>query len=272
MKNNYLFTTALLMGFVFSAKAAIVFTDITPDSVTSLDPSIGAAAGICKIDFDGDGIEEFNFRWDDYSTWNAGWYCHMTFQQNNEIILKGGTQNPFGAKHINALNGGDLIGTWALWGSSYPEPLIGDDSDPNFMGLGDKYIGVKFHLGPNIHYGWVLVSFDNNKTLTIKEYAYEDTPEMAILAGDKGPNAVQSLNSEQISVYPNPSSNFISIQNADRNIEFISFYSVEGKLILKQTIHSTMDKIDITALNNGIYYMVFESDNIPVGMQKIVKQ
>jgi hypothetical protein len=68
------------------------------------------------------------------------------------------------------------------WGSSTPEPLVGESAAPNFQNLGDRYIGCKFKLGLNTHYGWVRVNF-SSLTLVIKDYAYESTPNQPINAG-----------------------------------------------------------------------------------------
>jgi hypothetical protein len=67
-------------------------------------------------------------------------------------------------------------------------------------GLSDRYLGLKFFVDGKPHYGWARLSLtiahhreydDVNATLT--GYAYETTPNQAILAGDTGtPNATQS--------------------------------------------------------------------------------
>jgi uncharacterized protein YjdB len=51
---------------------------------------------------------------------------------------------------------------------------------------GDSYIGATFKIGANVHYGWILVNWDGNGTFTVKSYAYEDTADAEILAGDEG--------------------------------------------------------------------------------------
>lgn len=47
-----------------------------------------------------------------------------------------------------------------------------------------NFIGVRFNIGANTHYGWIRLTVDNiNHRLTIHDYAYEDTPDTPINAG-----------------------------------------------------------------------------------------
>ncbi|GEM_PF-1170275 len=184
MKKAKLLFSLLVVLFSINANAKIVYTDIKPDVTTTLGVGGHSAGNIVAIDFNQDGTQEYNFRWDDYGA--TGWFMHMTYATGNEFNLKGTSTNPYGGRYIQAMTAGSIIDASANWGNSVPEPFIGDNSDPNFQNLGDKYVGVKFFIGSKIYYGWVLVSFNSSKKLTIKEYAYENTPNTAIKAGDVG--------------------------------------------------------------------------------------
>ena len=55
-----------------------------------------------------------------------------------------------------------------------------------FANKGDKYIGLKFKIDSNTHYGWVRVNVNKYSTaITIKDYAYEDIPDLGIKAGEQ---------------------------------------------------------------------------------------
>jgi len=48
----------------------------------------------------------------------------------------------------------------------------------------EKFIGVRFHIGEDQHYGWIRCSMDAAiETLTIVDWAYESTPDKVIQAG-----------------------------------------------------------------------------------------
>lgn len=53
-----------------------------------------------------------------------------------------------------------------------------------FKGKGDKFIGIKFKIGTDFHYGWIKVNLSSDaKTLLIKDVAYDTRPNTAITIG-----------------------------------------------------------------------------------------
>lgn len=53
-------------------------------------------------------------------------------------------------------------------------------------GKSNQYIGVKFKIGSTYHYGWLKIDVsEDNRTLTIKECAYNTTPNQPIAAGSQ---------------------------------------------------------------------------------------
>ncbi len=91
--------------------------------------------------------------------------------------------------YVAALNANDLISSQQNFGA---HQLLGGlsyyESEP--MGLwpgeGEHYIGVRFKIGENIHYGWIRLSVpDDCQSFTVMDYAYEDVPGKSIKAGQK---------------------------------------------------------------------------------------
>lgn len=62
-------------------------------------------------------------------------------------------------------------------------------------------------------------------------------------------------NSSEISIFPNPSTNFLYINSSEKINAPIKIYDVTGKLI--KTIASDQTIIDLTALEKGIYFIQF---------------
>ena len=86
----------------------------------------------------------------------------------------------------------------------------------------------------------------------------------AILLGED-----QLINTKQLSVFPNPANNFITIITSDENVE-LSIFTVLGRRILYQKIKkSRVQKIDISNFENGIYLIV-ETTKLFSGSKKIV--
>lgn len=63
-------------------------------------------------------------------------------------------------------------------------------------------------------------------------------------------------NNINISIYPNPANNFIYINNNNnRNTSTIDIYDVSGKCVLTEKTKQKQHKINISQLNNGVYYV-----------------
>ena len=68
----------------------------------------------------------------------------------------------------------------------------------NFTGK-VKYLGVRFFIGPNIHYGWIRINASDFTSIYIVDWAYEQTPNKGIITGDKPPQVV--LNAGVVSTH-----------------------------------------------------------------------
>lgn len=228
MKKQNVILACIILLFAKSLFSQIIYTDIEPDASTTLDPMIMSVNGVVDINFDNDTIKEFDFRWDDYSSIGYGYFSHITNPTNNHSMWLSGSYNSYNAGYLQVVNENELIGPnlqSGMWGVTTPDPIIADSENNTFQELGDKYIGVQINLNGNIHYGWIRVSFDENKTLTIKDYAYQSLPNTAILAGASqdiiaqsveidGENGVTSvINTQSLQMVSNVLPTNASVQN-----------------------------------------------------------
>lgn len=169
------------------------------------------------LDLNGDGVNDFNLiRWG-AATSSAGFdylqVCHdellrlshqcisSTFDPNASNLVRttvagGAAVLPFGAN----------IGPGQQWGGKGVAELMGmhivrrigslSTTSQRWLGawanggkgVANKYLGLKFKIGNQFHYGWARVTFKINTgisgyTATITGYAYETIPGKAILAG-----------------------------------------------------------------------------------------
>ncbi len=166
--------TLLLTTLLFHSQtltASIFYTDI-PD---------GVPAG---IDFDQDGNFEFEVdAWPivgngDYLVyWNGGPQSNIHAQGNQqgnwdvpECVNAGFTIDASG----NWIGAGDCAING--WGGGNPSLVTGQDT----------YLAMKIDMNNNIYYGWVRINVDGAGNVTYKDYAYNDTPNTSINAGDNG--------------------------------------------------------------------------------------
>lgn len=81
--------------------------------------------------------------------------------------------------------------------------------------------------------------------------------------------AVEQIQENVWSVYPNPTTGRINIQT-DRKLEKLVVYSVTGKIL--ETIKGGLKEIDLTAYANGIYFISASDEDGRVATKQIIKQ
>jgi hypothetical protein len=73
-----------------------------------------------------------------------------------------------------------------------------------------------------------------------------------------------------ISIYPNPTSSVIYIE-AESIIQSVTVYDIKGRKILDKENASNQTNLDMSAFNNGIYFMLIETDKGTI-TKKIIKK
>ena len=77
---------------------------------------------------------------------------------------------------------------------------------------------------------------------------------------------LEGFNSDSISIYPNPTSDFISIKGIE-NIKSIKVYSILGSL--EKEVFNT-NQVDVSELASGVHFI--KVDNSSVFSKKFIKQ
>ena len=86
------------------------------------------------------------------------------------------------------------------------------------------------------------------------------------------PENLTKINSNDISIYPNPSSNGVfNISSNNFQKAQISIYDVNGTIIYSKTIDNKQNTIDISNSERGIYFIKIETENT-IDWQKIIVQ
>ena len=127
----------------------------------------------------------------------------------NKLSTGGAVTNSFG----NTISGGDFQGATG-------------------------YLGVKFAIGANTHYGWVqLFSFSDATTITIFDFTYESIPDKEIVAGKFSTVNIEERNTEA------------SVYNFNRNIHITALhnglaivYNKAGKEVARKSLQKGNQK------------------------------
>lgn len=183
MKKTNILKTALIATCFTTlshvSKAEIIYTDI-------VDTTLPEDGSPLPINFDGTGLAEFEFEADldgAPSVFFLEDHYFMTVSGDEWDVIKGLS---FGTTI-------DAGGSWEALGDGYIDPFWGTTPFPDDE---DAYLGAKFKIGANVHYGWVRVLWAD-EVLTVKDFAYETIPNMAINAGateDAGGEAIPVTN------------------------------------------------------------------------------
>jgi hypothetical protein len=78
-------------------------------------------------------------------------------------------------------------------------------STGNWLGATNKYLALKLIVGTNTYYGWARLDFlFISGSFTIKDYAYESTPNACIQSGQTVLGNNKNTSKPIFSIFPNP--------------------------------------------------------------------
>ena len=194
---------------------------------------------------------------------------------NNEIL-----GNPYSTSSSfyvfpYALNEGETISSNAN-GTWFDNGLISGIQDLNYSSglrgnwkdVQDRYLGLRFKIGGNTHYGWAKLDVGlSGASWSIKEYAYNTIPDDPINAGQKVLGLQESsLNKTKI-IALNKS---ISIYNLPQETKY-RLFNMSGQNVLDGKTVTKTHNIEASTLSKGIYIIELQdSDSKAVIRKKIV--
>ena len=294
MKKKLLIDEKKLAGFTAmagaviagsAADAQIVYSDVNPDVV------VDTTSGIYDLDFNNDAIPDASFSVVHASGSLTYSGIPITYDVSYALAYPGaggglqmslvpGSSSSM-TSAIAPLNNGDAINPGAMFTSSGgylgAEGLAiisGFGSYPiqagEFLGVSDKFLGVKFVAGANTHYGWVRLDVAGDaSTITIKDYAFNAFPDGEILAGqmvgleniavDEKVTVKTTLNEALINVTP------------DLIGGTVNMYNMSGQLVASTSIQDVDTKLSFEGIETGIYTVSAQFDAGQVTKKVYVK-
>lgn len=271
---------ASMAACVLSAKtlsAQAIYTDLDPDVVVEMDPEI------LNIDMNGDGVYDFAFLNEIYTTETSVWSFYYSYIEriwagpknpNNAIagslnqftLSYGGLSTyyyPFALPEFAPINSAldfqndgyqmmafrtfKQFGTnWNNGGNWYPE-------------ITDHYLGVRFldTLGCN-HYGWIRCDvLEEGRVLVVKDYAYETKCDTGILAGDTIGDTTDIVGVEDNLLETAKiwsSENTVHIQLTANALPVLcEIFNLEGQCIYRELINSNLTEINLSNTSKSLY-------------------
>ena len=273
-------------GAVLASSAVnsqIVYTNVDPDII------IDTASGQYNLDFNADAmidvtlnvmnVMEFTSISTSTSAVYAGSLAVVTPGIGAGVVsaILGSSSSSY----VTAMNNGDLIGTAAVFGGSSMAALAIDItitsssssyqiSNGAFLGVTDKFLGVKFLIGTNTHYGWARLDVSANAdTIRLKDYAYNVAADSPILAG-------QTLGLDAISV-ENKVTIKTTLDNATINVTpdliggRVVMFNIAGQEIKVVQIIDVNTEILYEGVETGIYTITAQFDGGMVNKKVYIK-
>lgn len=272
--------SALALAGAAAANAQIVYHDVNPDVTFNTGDSLA-------IDIDNDATADYYIK-HMFSVNSSFSYGTVGTSFNRQLfmapLVTGNMQmGSDGWKSWNwygsALNLNDPIGASGAWvcaGGVDPRsrvffgtefgydvtyggnPYTGGGIYGNFGDGNDHYMGIKFQIGANTHYGWVRVNVLADVTsMTLKDWAYNATADEQILAGQMTAGVEEGALEGKIFAYDRQ----LNIQLADAN-GTVTVYNAVGQVVISQEINNANTVIGMNSFDSGIYNVVVESNGM----------
>jgi hypothetical protein len=241
------------------ANAQVVYTDAPDQTVDDDADANGFSFGL--IDLDNDMNLDFIVAARD-TTVSGTRYRYTLAAPYGSAGNAIANENPSGYDYALALNMNDVIDAGLTWLSATNTMAYNVDSanpyNENWNGVTDKYLGLKFAIGGNMHYGWARLDVDAiGDVFTIKDWAYNATADASILAGQTA--GLVSEQMDQMVHFVNQPNNSVKVViNENLTNGTISVVSSTGAVVSTGKVDGETFIVDMNGLAAGIYVISAE--------------
>jgi len=237
---------SIAISGISEAKSQIIYTDVNPDE--------GGLGLTSIIDFNHDGLWDAKITHRSNAYPGPGGSLINSLKPGNAAIAY--YAEPFGRySYPLALDFDTLISAgnpnwesygqnqWMNWGDNCY------NGNSQWCAVFDKYLGIRFKIGANIHYGWARLDVANSNNWKLKDYAYNATPDAPINAGQTI-LGVEDNNLSKIKIIGLNKS--IGIYNLQEPTDY-KLFSISGQELLKGRTSNKDYVIEASNVASGIY-------------------
>jgi len=274
---KYLALAGGITTVVSGTNAQVVYTDVNPDYLLSGNLSV------YPLDLNNDASPDFMLMTLDTLINYVSSSTTYNINIDAVTINPGASSNGWlqSNSYPTALAQGAMVGSSGSFessNSSFGYPLVAvvqqsilyngvpvynySNTIGNFQLDQEAILGLRFKINNNIHYGWARVEFTSGGVLSIKDYAYDATPNTAIIAGETGSGLVSVKENE----------NAIQITNFNNQIQVqllneltyaqLKITNLSGQEILSKELNSLSETISLDDFATGIYIASVLSNDV----------
>lgn len=245
-----------------TANAQAIYTDIDPD-VTVEESGFGYF-----IDFDNDGNDDFVIGF--LHTNTAGGYDY------NKVVAvpyNGSVGGTAAGNYVYpyAMEAGEMIDANIEWQDASSQTMAGGfvvvasstlyAVYGKWYGVTDRYLPLRFKVGSNNHYGWARLDVPNLITsFTIKDIAYNPTPNEGLFAGQGDPVSAQITpitEAVKIFAYDGVVNALLFNQKIDQ--ANLVMTNMMGQKVKEMVLTKSSTQFDVSDLPFGIYIVTVEN-------------
>ena len=269
---KYLALAGGITTVVSGANAQVVYTDVNPDYLLSGNLSV------YPLDLNNDASPDFMLMNLDtlinYVSTSSSNIVTYNINVDAATINPGASSNGWlqSNSYPAALAQGAMVGSSGSFessNSSFGYPLAAvvqqsvlyngvpvynySDTIGNFQMDQEAILGLRFKINNNIHYGWARIEYTSGGILSIKDYAYDATPNTAVIAGETGTGLVSVIENENI-VQINNINNQLQVElPAGLSNAQLRLISISGQEMINKQLNSNLENISLNELAAGIY-------------------
>jgi hypothetical protein len=247
----------LLILFIFNSKACaqIIYTDI-PDAT----PNASYA-----LDLNNDFIIDFI----------------IEFDLGNKVMCKPQNSNAYSGDFVDGLHlpwalspSTSICNSLVTWYDSNNSGTMAWGTNIGYwVGETNKYLALKLIVGTNTYYGWARLDFLATSTsFTIKDYAYESTPNACIQSGQTTLGINENTTKNIYSVVPNPFISSTTIQTiGDLKNATLTICNSYGQTV-KQVNNISGQTVSLSRdnLRSGLYFIRLTEENKIIAVEKLI--
>jgi hypothetical protein len=265
---RYSSAAGALVAAAGSTNAQVVYTDVDPDFTnTSGTVQIG-------LDMDADGTFEFAISATDTLV-NGTQYGILSVVPVDAALSAIGGEAPSGYNYALALDLGMMVDASVNWvAAANTMSYEVDGAFPygeNWNGVTDKYLALRFTNNGNTHYGWARLD-GGGDSFTLKDHAFDATPDAGIETGDMGNVGVEEANIESMIHFVNQPNNSVKIViNGELSNGEITVVSASGAIISTQQVNDNVAFVDMNSLAAGLYMINVKSTEGSITKKMFVK-
>ncbi len=262
-KNKWLKTVATLCALLIllfvntSVRAQIVYTDI-PDATPN---------ATFSLDLNNDGNVDFMLQFGG-SAGNIGVLCYPQLNNAYAGNLVGSDYLPWALSASTSIC--DSLSTW--YGTNYPGTMALGANIGYWPGAIDRYLALKLIVGTNTYFGWVRLDVVPASTsFTVKDYAYNSTPNDCIQAGQTT-LGVEDLSLGSYSISPNPFTCSTTVQTSGNLTNAsLTISNAYGQTILQiNNISGQSVTFSRDDLPSGLYFIELTNENKIIAIEKVL--